>query len=65
MKEILFATPFTVRISRRLIFAVPDQYAKNAKIMHLENLALYGNELVYIVHVHVYTCTLYMYMYVL
>ena len=40
----LLATPFTVSlISRRLIFAVPDQSAKNAKIMCLENLALYGS----------------------
>ena len=39
----LLATPFTVSlISRRLIFAVPDQSVKNAKIWRLENLALYG-----------------------
>ena len=42
IKEILLPTPFTYAFSRRLIFAVPDQSAKNTKIMHLENLALYG-----------------------
>ena len=42
-QENLLATPFTVSlISRCLIFAVPDQSAKNAKIMCLENLALYS-----------------------
>ena len=35
------------------LFAVPDQSVKNAKIMRLENFALYGIH----VHIHDHTCT--------
>ena len=34
---------FSQKVLRNLIFAVRDESAKTAKIMRLENLALYGN----------------------
>ena len=47
------------KVSWSLIFAVQDESAKTAKIMHLENLALYGmcvcvSNMVY-THMYVYT----------
>ena len=44
------------KFSRRLIFVVPDQSAKNAKIMRLENLALYGMCMYYTVYMYIQGC---------
>ena len=47
-------TTYHLQIWRRVIFAVLSQSAKTAKIMRLENLALYGNRFI-LLHGYVVT----------
>ena len=54
-QRFLMAVPVFQNISLSLIFAVQEESTKTAKIMRLENFALYGSLIARLVHHHPHT----------